>query len=293
MVKIIFNYISIYNLTVYGLVGCSSIILSSFVAYIYGKYERKTLGKRVTFNLIMKLLNIFDLLVSIMIFIHIAMAFVETHYAVSAIYVSIVYFLMATDIAILTLMAFDRYLAVNYPTTTRWTAKILKISFFSIMLFLGLLEIVARVVIFLVLKSAYLVVYLYRFYAIYGLTMLIVNAVSYLRLFAKFYYQSRKLSVEQRNTRERVRLTKIIKFGRYLFLINVSYMLFYSIIIIINLQLIKNLPFWLYNTFYFIVLINPIIFIYGNKFMIQLITKAVTRNKTAPSSTVATIISTS
>ena len=185
------------------------------------KYETKILGKRVTFNFIMKLQNICDFLTSILIIVHAILFEVGRYSFVFEVTRDIVYGL---EIVILVLMAFDRYLAISYPTSTKWKVKRIKIFFGCCSL------LTSSVNILLALLFEFDIECVARIYTLWAngiacFLMLFTNIGLYLRLFIVFYFQTKKLTIEQRNQEERQRVARLIKFGRFLFLINVVYII--------------------------------------------------------------------
>ena len=273
---------------IYGIVGNCSLILNGFIIYMHYKYERKILGKRATFNLIMKLQNIFDFLMSILLIIHSSLYIVHKYQDLIYMYIfdEIRNILYGLDILILTLMAFDRFMAVSYPTSIKWNAKKIKIIFGCFSIFLTVLDVLVTVLwksdIQCDAKAKLRMFYLWS-YGMACFLMLITNICSYLKLFIVFYFQTKKLTIEQRNQEERKRMAKLIKFGRFLFLINVVYIICLLPVTIVNTGIFAHVTFNAYHIFYFVVVVNPIVFIFGNQNVVAFIFDIFRKNKTSHS----------
>lgn len=261
----------------YGIVVSTGMVLNTILGYSYNQSHSRILGKRTTFNFIMKCLNLTDLSMSVMLFVNIFIVrfapFNDSAYMV--LFISPRNITIGFEVIILTLMALDRFLAAIHPTTQKWNTKKIKIILMVYLLIGSLADFLFSGIITVGIIPCSLKTSLQKFYLfVYGivcLMLLLTNICTYISLFIYFLWITSKTmkigsnDFTQEAHKDFKALKSIMKFGRLLFMITCCYTLNLIPIVLANSGLVHNMKFGIYYFFYLNTIINPIIFIIGNE----------------------------
>ena len=272
----------------YGLLAGCSVGFNGFIFYLYSKYDVKVLGKRTTFNFIMKLINVSDLTMSFVLIINI---FITKYYQDSSNpYLTIFYscrnLLIGFEIIVLALLAIDRFIATSFPTSTKWRNRKIQIILICYFAACGGANIVTNTLLNMNIPckaKTRLQIGYDLVYVMCCIVLLLMNLCTYLGLFILFYYRMRRLTKEQENKNEIKVLIKIIKFDSFLLFVTLAYMINLIPVFLSNSGIVQSMPHEIYFIFYANVFIDPIIFACGNEFISSLISGKLAKSKTFPS----------